>query len=83
MAARPQPKPKMSDRVLAWQYAFGIIQSSTVDTVNAIPTGYAAIAAAILTVGNVDIQDPLIAQVVDLMSAKPSTAQEEPDGNGA
>jgi hypothetical protein len=82
MAARPSAKPKMFDRVTAWQYAFSVIQSCTAGTDNEVPPGYAAIAAAILTVGNVDITDPMLAQVVDLMSP-PQQHEGENDGNGS
>ena len=63
----------------AFLYAYGVMQTS----IDEIPPGYAAIAAAILTVGNVDIQDPMLAQVVDLMTVPATQHEESANGNGS
>ena len=82
MPTRRDVKPKMHDKMVAWQYAYGVIVSSTEQTKRPITSGWAAVAAALLTMGSVDIQDPLLAQVVELMTSTPQHTGEE-DGNGS
>lgn len=69
-----EPKPKMTDRVNGWLYAFQYIRSlrepASADGtlyLSVVPVEPAAIAAAILTLGTVDLTDPVLGQLVELM----------------
>jgi hypothetical protein len=57
----------MSQRVTAWAYAYGLILQLTEGAERPVSTDSIAIASALLTMGTVDISDPVIEKVVNLM----------------